>query len=70
MSFASEVTVISPEETFDFRIFMNNILNYKGYKFFQSSYNITPEYEETHLSVNHDFWGSTITYIGYFFHTF
>ncbi len=66
MSFASEVTVISPEETFPFRIFMNNILNYKGYKFFQSSYNITEEYEETHLSVNHDYWGSTITYIGYF----
>ena len=66
MSFASEVTVISPEETFDFRIFMNNILNYKGYKFFQSSYNITADYEETRLSVNHDFWGSTITYIGYF----
>ena len=66
MSYASEVTVIDPNETFDFRIFMNHILNYKGYKFFQSSYNITPEYEETHLSVNHDFWGSTITYIGYF----
>ncbi|UMB60391.1 cytochrome c biogenesis protein CcsA [Lutibacter sp. A80] len=66
MSFASEVTVIDPSETFDFRIFMNNILNYKGYKFFQSSYNITEQYEETHLSVNHDFWGSTITYIGYF----
>jgi cytochrome c-type biogenesis protein CcsB len=66
MSFASEVTVIDPSETFNFRIYMNNILNYKGYKFFQSSYNITPEYEETHLSVNHDFWGSTITYIGYF----
>ncbi|MBL4724045.1 MAG: cytochrome c biogenesis protein CcsA [Lutibacter sp.] len=66
MSFASEVTVIDPSETFDFRIFMNNILNYKGYKFFQSSYNITPQYEETHLSVNHDFWGSTITYAGYF----
>jgi len=45
---------------------MNHILNYKGYKFFQSSYNITPQYEETHLSVNHDFWGATITYIGYF----
>lgn len=66
MSFASEITVIDPEETFDFRIFMNNILNYKGYKFFQSSYNITSQYEETHLSVNHDFFGSTITYIGYF----
>lgn len=66
MSFASEITVIDPKETFDFRIFMNNILNYKGYKFFQSSYNITSQYEETHLSVNHDFWGSTITYVGYF----
>lgn len=66
MSYASEVTVIDPNERFDFRIYMNNILNYKGYKFFQSSYNITPQYEETHLSVNHDFWGSTITYIGYF----
>ena len=66
MSFASEVTVIDPSETFDFRIFMNNILNYKGYKFFQSSYNITPQYEETHLSVNHDYWGTLITYIGYF----
>ena len=66
MSYASEVTVIDPKETFDFRIFMNHILNYKGYKFFQSSYNITDEYEETRLSVNHDFWGTTITYIGYF----
>jgi len=66
MSFASEVTVIDPSETFDFRIFMNNILNYRGYKFFQSSYNITPQYEETHLSVNHDYWGTLITYIGYF----
>jgi len=37
MSYASEVTVIAPEETFDFRIYMNHILNYKGYKFFQSS---------------------------------
>lgn len=66
MSYASEVTVISPEKTFDYRIYMNHILNYKGYKLFQSSYNITPQYEETRLSVNHDFWGSTITYFGYF----
>ncbi|WP_233899247.1 cytochrome c biogenesis protein CcsA [Tenacibaculum piscium] len=65
ISYASEITVIDPKETFDFRIFMNHILNYKGYKFFQSSYNITDEYEETRLSVNHDFWGTTITYIGY-----
>ncbi|MEI6864728.1 cytochrome c biogenesis protein CcsA [Flavicella sp.] len=66
MSFASEITVIDPSETFDFRVYMNNILDYKGYKFFQSSYNITPQYEETRLSVNHDYWGTLITYIGYF----
>lgn len=65
-SFASEVTVIAPEETFDYRIFMNHILNYKGYKFFQSSYNNAGQaVEQTHLSVNHDFWGTTLTYIGY-----
>lgn len=64
-SYASEVTVIDKDKSFDFRIFMNNILDYKGYKLFQSSYNITPEFEETRLSVNHDFWGTWITYIGY-----
>ena len=66
-SYASEVTIIDRKDnkTFDFRIYMNNILDYKGFRFFQSSYNITDEYEETHLSVNHDFWGTWITYIGY-----
>jgi len=64
-SYASEVTVISPEKTFDFRIFMNHILDFKGYKLFQSSYEITDEYEETRLSVNHDFLGTAITYLGY-----
>ena len=64
-SYASEVTVIGVDETFDFRIFMNHILNYKGYKFFQSSYDDTGEVEETHLSVNYDAVGTTVTYIGY-----
>ena len=65
-SYASEVTVISPEKTFSYRIFMNHILDYKGYKLFQSSYSLEGEVEETHLSVNHDYWGTLITYIGYF----
>jgi len=64
-SFASEVTVIDTDNTFDFRIFMNNILDHKGFRFFQASYDITGEVEETHLSVNHDVLGTTITYIGY-----
>ncbi|MDP2541123.1 cytochrome C biogenesis protein [Tenacibaculum discolor] len=65
-AYASEITVIAPNETFDYRIFMNHILDYGGYKFFQSSYKIEGEHEQTHLSVNHDFWGTWITYIGYF----
>jgi len=53
------------DETFDYRIFMNNILDYKGYKFFQASYDLSGEVEQTRLSVNHDFWGTFITYLGY-----
>ncbi|PQJ72104.1 cytochrome c biogenesis protein CcsA [Polaribacter butkevichii] len=64
-SYASEVTVIDTEETFDYRIFMNHILDHKGYKFFQSSYDLSGPREETHLSVNHDFLGTFITYLGY-----
>ena len=64
-SFASEVTVIDTDETFDYKIFMNHILDHKGYKFFQSSYDLSGETEETHLSVNHDFLGTFVTYLGY-----
>ena len=49
---------------FDYHIYMNHILNYQGYRFFQSSYD--PDEKGTILSVNHDFWGTTVTYIGYF----
>ena len=64
-SYASEVTVIDKDETYDYRIFMNHILDHKGYKFFQSSYDLSGPREETHLSVNHDFWGTFVTYLGY-----
>lgn len=47
----------------DFRIYMNNILNYGGYRFFQSSYD--KDERGTYLSVNHDYWGTLVTYIGY-----
>ena len=65
-SFASEVTLIDNKENIkeNHRIFMNNVLDYKGYRFFQSSYDI--DEKGTILSVNHDFWGTWITYLGYF----
>lgn len=64
-SFASEVILQDDNIGLkkDIRIFMNNTLNHKGYKFFQSSYD-TDE-QGTILSVNHDLWGTWITYIGY-----
>jgi len=64
-SFASEVTVIDPAKNLEmpYRIFMNNILNYGGYRFFQSSYD--KDEKGTILSVNRDYWGTLITYIGY-----
>ncbi|PKQ65582.1 hypothetical protein BZG02_00835 [Labilibaculum filiforme] len=65
-SFASEVTLHDKKNGIEqnHRIFMNNILKYEGYRFFQASYD-TDE-KGTVLSVNHDHWGMMITYFGYF----
>nr|WP_315146375.1 cytochrome c biogenesis protein CcsA [uncultured Flavobacterium sp.] len=63
-SFESQVTVQNKAEVFDARIFMNNILDYEGYRFFQSSFD--PDEMGTVLSVSHDYWGTMITYFGYF----
>ncbi|MEY8847596.1 cytochrome c biogenesis protein CcsA [Psychroserpens sp. XS_ASV72] len=63
-SFESKVTVVDEEEgNFDYHIYMNHILNHKGYRFFQASFD--PDLKGTKLSVNHDAWGTWITYIGY-----
>ena len=45
------------------KVFMNSVLNYNGFRFFQSSFD-TDEMG-TILSVNHDYWGTMITYLGY-----
>ncbi len=66
-SFASEVTLLDGGLAEDHRIYMNNVLDYKGYRFFQSSYD--KDELGTVLSVNHDFWGTLISYLGYFFMT-
>ena len=46
---------------------MNNVLDYQGYRFFQSSYD--KDELGTVLSVNHDYWGTLVSYFGYFFMT-
>tara|TARA_R110000868_G_scaffold145181_4_gene365284 strand:- start:69271 stop:72453 length:3183 start_codon:yes stop_codon:yes gene_type:complete len=62
-SFMSKVT-IEDERPFDYDIYMNHVLDHKGYRFFQA--NFDPDEKGTGLSVNHDFWGTRITYVGYF----
>jgi cytochrome c-type biogenesis protein CcsB len=62
-SYASEVVLKDGATEKPFRIFMNNILKYKGYRFFQSSFD--HDEQGTILSVNHDALGTTVTYIGY-----
>ncbi len=65
-SFASSVTLIDKINSIErpYRIYMNNILSYGGYRFYQSSYD--QDEQGTILSVNHDYWGTVVTYFGYF----
>ena len=64
MSYASEVEVIDEEKSVNlpFRIYMNHVLDYRGFRFFQSSYD--KDEKGTILSVNNDP-GKWPTYIGY-----
>lgn len=62
--FVSHVTCLSgsrqPEKAV---ISMNNILRIHGYRFYQSSFDM--DMKGSALSVNHDPWGTGITYLGY-----
>ena len=63
-SYASEVVLIDEEQgvNMPYRIFMNNILEHRGYRFFQASYD--RDEKGTVLSVNNDP-GTLPSYIGY-----
>ncbi len=63
-SYSSKVVLNDKEHhvTMPYHIYMNHILDYQNYRFFQSSYD--PDEKGTVLSVNHDP-GTMITYIGY-----
>lgn len=62
-SYESEVIVHVDGHSRAERIFMNNVLDVKGYRFFQASYD--PDEQGTILSVNRDVAGRNITYTGY-----
>lgn len=62
-SYASEVTILDGEIEEDYRIYMNHVLDYKGHRFFQASYD--SDEKGTVLAINKDLPGTVITYIGY-----
>ncbi|WP_188618022.1 c-type cytochrome biogenesis protein CcsB [Cloacibacterium rupense] len=62
-AYESHIQIIDEGKQTPYKIFMNHVLNHKGYRFFQASFD--PDRQGTVLSVNHDFWGTLISYIGY-----
>lgn len=65
-SYESEVVLIDKEQGIreERKIYMNNVLKHRGYRFYQSSYD--EDEQGTILSVNRDSLGTIVTYIGYF----
>jgi len=63
--YESDVVLIDTENKIEkpYIIFMNNILKYKGYRFFQSSFD--NDEKGTILSVNRDMAGMLVIYAGY-----
>lgn len=62
-AYESELLVHVDGQTLPARVYMNNVLDVKGYRFFQASYD--PDEKGTVLSVNRDVAGRNITYTGY-----
>lgn len=62
-SYSSDVMIQDNGKEVPYKIYMNHVLDHSGYRFFQSSFH--PDEKGTILSVNHDAWGTNITYIGY-----
>lgn len=65
MDFVSTIKINDNDKNEDLnKISMNNIFKYKGYRFYQSSYD--NDNQGSILSVYYDPYGITLTYIGYF----
>jgi len=64
-SYSSYVKVVDAEKgkIFDYHIYMNHILKYRGWRFFQTSYD--QDEKGTFLTASKDVIGTPITYTGY-----
>jgi len=62
-SFESDLVIHADGQSYKGRVFMNNVLDIKGYRLFQASYD--KDEKGTVLSVNKDVAGRNVTYAGY-----
>lgn len=62
-SYESNLRIHENDRVFEKRVFMNNVLDLNGYRFYQASYD--QDEMGTILSVNYDVPGRIVTYIGY-----
>jgi cytochrome c-type biogenesis protein CcsB len=62
-SYESRLRLYVDGEVKEEKVYMNNVLDLKGYRFFQASYD--SDEEGTILSVSNDVAGRTVTYCGY-----
>lgn len=61
--YISFLSIKDGEKTFDAVVSMNNIFKYRGFRFYQASYD--SDHKGTILSVSYDPYGIAITYAGY-----
>ncbi len=62
-SFSSDVDILYKGKKRNYNIYMNNIAYVGSYRLYQTSYD--KDEKGTILTVNHDLWGTIITYLGY-----
>lgn len=62
-AYSSDIMIQEGPNERPYKIFMNHVLDQDGYRFFQASFD--QDELGTVLSVNHDYWGTNITYLGY-----
>lgn len=63
MDYISRIQIVDGNQTIDGIVSMNNIFKYRGYRFYQSGYDM--DGMGTTLSISFDPYGIAITYIGY-----
>lgn len=62
-SYESMLKIYHDNQSFEQKVFMNNVLDFKGYRIYQASYD--PDEKGSILSVTYDMPGRIVTYCGY-----